>query len=181
MGAWRSYQVSVTFRAPLEFAYRWCTDYTPEDGRYAGEDRSLGLRRRIFLRRSRRVVFENLFNVGKGWGWERHVVTLAPLDRWRSLGKGNFQESTLSYRLKRLPRDRTQFLLRWRSRPTGLSSGPRASKKAVEAYVTGLWRRRARSLERDYRRTIGSPARPRRSGSDGRLVRTSGSASTNAA
>ena len=51
MGAWRKYYISVEFHVPLAFAYSWCTDYTPEDGKYAGEDKTLHLQRRIIEKR----------------------------------------------------------------------------------------------------------------------------------
>jgi len=158
VGGWRTYRVSLTFRAPLAFVYRWCTDYTPKDGRYSGEDRSLGLRRRIVRRSRRRVVFENVFDVGEGWGWERHVVSLSPPDRWRSVGKGNYQESVLDYRLTAMSPRRTKFTMRWRSRPTGSVARARVPRSAVEKYVAALWRRRARTLEREARRGTGVAA-----------------------
>lgn len=152
MAPWKRYRVSVEFDVPLAFAYRWCTDYTPEDGKYGGEDKTLHLQRRIIEKRGRRVVFENLYDEGKGWGWERHVVTLFPPRRWHCEGKGNHHESVLDYTLTALPRDRTRFNMRWRSRPVGPTAGRRPSAAVVEGYVAQLWRRRAKFLERDYRR-----------------------------
>ncbi|HYB03727.1 MAG TPA: hypothetical protein VED17_04650 [Nitrososphaerales archaeon] len=84
--SFRKYHVSVTIRAPLAFVYNWCTDYTPDDFKYGGE---VG-ERRILSRGTRRVVFENLYDVGKGWGWERHTVMLKPPDAWHSEGWGNY-------------------------------------------------------------------------------------------
>lgn len=160
MRRWKSYQVSVTFRAPLRFAYRWCTSYTSEDAKYGGEDRTIGLERRIIRRDSREVVFENLYRAGRGWGWERHVVTLHPPNRWHSEGKGNYQESVLDYELAELPGNRTRFNMRWRSRPIGLAKGRRASKELVEGYVARLWRLRAKALEHEYRKSHGEGERP---------------------
>lgn len=151
MSSWRSYRVSVEFRVPLSFAFRWCTDYTPEDGKYGGEDKTLNLQRRIIERSRRRVVFENLYDDGKGWGWERHVVTLHPPNRWHCVGRGNHGESVLDYSLTALSDRRTRFEMRWRSRPVGPDQGPRPTVNRVERYVTQLWKRRARFLERDYR------------------------------
>jgi hypothetical protein len=48
-----------------------------------------------------------------------------------------------------LSADVTKLDMRWRSRPTSLDR-ERPSKEAVEHFVTRLWRRRARALEREY-------------------------------
>lgn len=137
-------------RAPLSFVYRWCTDYTPGDGKCGGEDNTIHLKRRIIEDKHGRVVFENLFDVGRGWGWERHIVTLLPPNRWHSAGRGNYQESVLDYRLRPLSGDRTRFTIRWKSRPMGRSEGSRPSAASIEGYVEKLWKRRARALERAY-------------------------------
>jgi hypothetical protein len=150
----REYRVSLDFRAPLKFAYAWCTDYTPEDAAIAGEDKAFGLQRRIVMRTPRKVVFENLYDHGAGWAWERHTVTLSPPDRWHSDGFGNYHETHLDYRLTELPRGWTRFDMRWWSKPTGLSRGPRTAEAVVERFVLRLWRLRARALEHDYRRSV---------------------------
>jgi hypothetical protein len=140
----------MVLRAPLAFVYDWCTDYRPDDSKYSGEDKSIHLKRRIIERTSRRVVFENLYDRGRGWAWERHVVTLMPPDRWHSEGKGVYSESNLSYKLTELPRARTRLDIHWRSRPTEMEKGPRATKTAIEDFVRKLWLKRRRALEREY-------------------------------
>jgi hypothetical protein len=157
----REYHVSVVFRAPLQFAYAWCTDYSPDDVKIAREDKAFGLQRRILARSPRQVVFENLYNHGAGWGWERHTVTLTPPDHWHSDGYGNYHETHLDYRLTKLPGDRTRFDMRWWSKLTGLSRGTRSPKEVVERAVLRLWRLRARALERDYRKSLRKGRRKR--------------------
>jgi hypothetical protein len=67
----REYRISAVFRAPLRFAYNWCTDYIAGDPAIAGEYGAYGLQRRIILRSWNRAVFENLHDHGQGWAWER--------------------------------------------------------------------------------------------------------------
>src|SRR6266568_4225104 len=50
------YHITATFRVPLDFAFAWCTDYTPEDAGLEGE----AYQRKIIERSARRVVFEDL-------------------------------------------------------------------------------------------------------------------------
>lgn len=151
MAPWRHYHVVMTFDVPLPFAFRWCTEYTPQDPKDAREDRTIHMKRRIVERGPRRIVLENLYDVGKGWGWERHVVTISPPSRWHSEGFGNYHESILDYTLTALSPTRTRLDMRWKSRPTGLARGPRPAIHAVEAHVSELWAHRARALEREYR------------------------------
>jgi hypothetical protein len=162
MNPWRSYRVSTTFEVSLRFAYQWCTDYTPEDGRYGSEDLTIHLDRRIIRRDARHVIFENLYDVGNGWGWERHIVTLDPPNRWHCVGEGNYNKSILDYELTGLTEQRTKFNMHWRSKPIGLSEGPGPPKKVVEAYVAQLWRRRAKAMANDFRKTGKKGSRPRR-------------------
>jgi 2-polyprenyl-6-methoxyphenol hydroxylase-like FAD-dependent oxidoreductase len=149
----REYHVTVVFHAPLSFAYEWCTDYTPEDPAITGEDKAFGLQRRIVQRASDQVVFENIYDHGAGWAWERHTVSLRPPDRWHSNGYGNYHETHLDYHLSELPGNRTRFDLRWVSRPTGLATGTRSPRQTVERFVQRLWRLRGRALGRDYRKS----------------------------
>jgi hypothetical protein len=148
------YEIRATFRAPLDFVYRWCTDYTPQDGRYEKEEYD----RRI-LRRSRRdVTFEDLYDTKDGWYWARHVVRLLPPNRWRSESVGSHSAYSLDYRLSALPGNRTQLTLRARRRPDGIG-GKNPPKSQWERSVTASWRNFGRSLERDFRKTIGRRSR----------------------
>jgi hypothetical protein len=154
----RPYHASVVFRAPLPFVFAWCTDYTADDPKYAGEDRTIHLQRRIVERTARRVVFENLYDEGLGWAWERHVVTLRPPHRWHCDGRGSYFDVHLDYRLTALPGDRTKFEMEWSSSPNGSFRGRCPSRRAVEQWVEHLWGLRGRALEQEYRKSVGRGA-----------------------
>lgn len=143
-----SYEVRTILRAPLEFVYRWCTDYTAEDARYESET----YQRRILRRSPREVVYEDLENTRRGWVWARHVVRLLPPDRWCSDSVGSHRTIALDYRLSPLPGDRTLLVLRARRRPYGIG-GRNPAKSEWERSVGRSWARFARSLERDFRGT----------------------------
>jgi hypothetical protein len=164
----RSYHVTVVFRAPLPFAFAWCTDSSEDDPKYAGEDRSIHLQRRVIDRTARRVVFENLYDEGRGWARERHVVTLRPPDRWHGDGHGSYFDMNLDYRLTVLAGDRTRFTMEWSASPNALFRGRRASRRAVEGRVRHLGGRRARAMEREYRSTLPRTP-PKRSGGLGTM------------
>ena len=149
------YVVKARFRAPLEFVYRWCTDYTPEDARHEAE----AYERRILRRTSREVVYEDLADTPNGWAWSRHVVELDPPDHWHSRSVGSHRAIDLDYRLAPRADGGTELTLIARRRPTPVG-GRNASKAAWERSVAASWRLFARSLERDYRAAQAS-RRPR--------------------
>lgn len=141
------YIVHAEFDAPLDFVYRWCTDYTPDDARY--EDESY--QRRILRRSREEVVYEDLEETRGGWVWARHVVRLLPPDRWHSDSIGSHREIRLDYRLSRLPQGRTRLTLTARRRRAGIG-GKNPSKSQWETSVSKSWVKLGRALERDYRR-----------------------------
>jgi hypothetical protein len=143
-----TYQVRAEFRAPLEFVYRWCTDYTATDARYEGE----GYQRRILQRSRRTVVYEDLDEIQRGWYWSRHVVRLMPPDRWHSDSVGSHREIALDYRLSRLPGGRTRLVLTGRRRPYGVG-GKNPPKAEWERSVGEAWVKFGRALERDFRKS----------------------------
>ncbi len=143
-----TYEVTRTFRAPLEFVYTWCTDYTPDDARHEGEK----YERQIIRRSPREVIYEDLEGSKDGWFWTRHVVRLLPPNRWHSDSVGSHRAYSLDYRLTRLPGNRTQLILRARRRPYGIG-GKNPPKAAWERSVATSWKRFARVLERDYRKS----------------------------
>jgi hypothetical protein len=140
-------RIRATFRVPLDFAFAWCTDYTPQDGALEGES----YERKILERTPRRVVFEDLEETDSGWIWSRDVVTLRPPDRWHMEGVGNRRDVIADYRLLRLPDGRTQLELRWWRWPK--PPGKKISRTQREADAIRAWKRFGAAMERDYRRS----------------------------
>lgn len=149
-GGWPrpTYYVRAEFRAPLDFVYRWCTDYRADDAKYESE----AYQRRILQRSPHRVVYEDLEDTKQGWFWSRHVVRLMPPNRWHSDSVGSHREVSLDYRLSRLPGGRTQLLLKAHRRPYGVG-GKNPPKSRWERSVGQSWVRFGRALERDFRRS----------------------------
>jgi hypothetical protein len=141
------YRIHVIFRAPLKFAFAWCTDYTPEDARLEGEK----YERRIIKRTSRQVVFEDLEDTKDGWIWSRDVVALRPPNRWHMKGLGSRADVTADYLLSSLPDGRTRLDLRWRRTPRVRVAKP-LTKAEREASTLRAWKRFGSAMERDYAR-----------------------------
>lgn len=142
------YRIRVSFGVPLEFAFAWCTDYSPEDANLEGES----YQRKVIERTSGRVIFEDLEEAEDGWVWGRDVVTLLPPNRWHMDGVGNRRDVTADYTLSSLPDGRTRFDLRWRRQPK-VPERKRLTKVEREASAMRAWKRFAAAMERDYRRS----------------------------
>ncbi len=142
------YRIEVTFRAPLRFVYRWCTDYRRDDAAREGEKYT----RRVVERTKGRVVFEDIEPDEAGWFWTRHVVRLIPPYRWHMDGWGNRRHVTADYRLAPVGKNRTRLELRWRRRPS-LLKFTRIPKSVGERSSRLGWANFRRELERDYRRS----------------------------
>lgn len=140
------YRIRVSFRVPLDFAFAWCTDYTPEDAKLEGES----YERKIVERTSGRVVFEDLEETKDGWIWSRDAVTLHPPNRWHMDGLGSRSDVTADYVLSSLPDGRTQLDLRWRRRPR-MPVAKKVTKAEREESTTRAWNRFGAAMERDYR------------------------------
>jgi hypothetical protein len=151
----RVYQIRQTFRVPLPFAYRWCTDYTPDDGELAGDAH----RRRILSRSGRRVVYETLYDYPEGWFWSRQTVTLHPPNRWTATADGNYRTWDLVYTLKPLGKELTEFTLRGVRTPVGLGK-KNPSQRAMKAELHEMWRNFGKAMRADYLRSVSASARP---------------------
>jgi len=142
----RAYSIRTTFRAPLSFAFRWCTDYSEDDPRLEKER----FQRRVLSRTSRHVVFEDLYDTPDGWSWTRYTVTRHPPNRWHADAVGSHRAWSLNYTLRELKDGRTELTLRGVRTPTPLG-GENPSKAAMEGELRSLWRNLGAALEFDYR------------------------------
>ncbi len=140
-------RVEVEFDVPLEFAFKWCTDYTPQDAALEGESYT----RKVVERSARRVVFEDLEEGESGWIWARDVVTLRPPNRWHMESIGSHRTATADYTLTKLPDGRTGFELRWWRTPTSIGKKiPRAQR---EKETTEAWKKFAKAMKEDYQKS----------------------------
>jgi hypothetical protein len=153
------YSVRLALRVPLGYAYRWCTDFRPDDALREG----MAFERRILRRSARRVVFEDLWWKPDGWRWRRHEVTLFPPDRWHSDSVGNERDAANDYCLTAVSDDRTRLEIRVRRRPASRAPA-QPSKRSFEAELLKEWRGFARALEMDFaavsRRRSSKPCSP---------------------
>lgn len=138
-------RVQVEFDVPLDFAFAWCTDYTPQDAALEGESYT----RKVVERSGRKVIFEDLEETESGWVWARDIVTLRPPNRWHLESNGSHRDVTGDYVLTKLPGGRTRFELRWWRQPHG--PGKKIPRAQREKETTKAWEKFAKAMERDYR------------------------------
>ncbi|MGA8302546.1 MAG: hypothetical protein WA691_04730 [Thermoplasmata archaeon] len=140
------YEIRRTFNVPADFAYRWCTDFTPEDGKLSQGENS----RQILRRSSRRVVYEDLYPSPNGWMWSRQTVTLHPPNRWTAVAEGNYRHWDLVYTLRSLGEERTEFTLHGVRRPQFMSQ-QNPSQRTLNAELHAMWRNYGIAMEKEYR------------------------------
>lgn len=139
------YKIRQVFRVPLPFAFGWCTDFSTEDGRLAGD----GHQRRLLSRRGRTIIYETLYEEPQGWSWSRQTVRLHPPDRWTARAEGNYRTWDLVYTLRALDDDSTEFRFWGRRRPVGLGA-KNPSQKAMKDELTKMWQNFGKAMEREY-------------------------------
>ena len=144
----RVYEFRLRFRAPLPFAYAWCTDFTPDDPALRGEE----FTRRILATKPRHVTFEDLYDEPSGWMWSHYVVTLRPPRRWHAEAVGSHRTWSIDYELSERPGGSTEFWFRGVRRATALA-GKNPPKARLERELRAMWRKFGRALEKDYRKT----------------------------
>jgi hypothetical protein len=140
------YEIRRTFNVPLDFAYRWCTDFTAHDGRLSKEGNS----RQILRRSSRLVVYEDLYPSPDGWMWSRQTVTLRPPNQWTAVADGNYRRWELVYTLRSLDENRTEFTLRGERRPQFMSQ-KNPSHRQMEGELHHMWKNFGTAMEKDFR------------------------------
>ncbi len=144
------FRLEATFDAPPDFAFRWCTDYSPEDPHIERDD----YERRILARGPRRVLYQDLGPQGKGWFLNTQTVTLRPPGAWHAESVGTYRTWSIDYAVRPVADGRSRFTFDGVRRPTPLAgAGPKRSE--VEANLRTLWGRFGRALARDYRRSGG--------------------------
>ena len=149
-----TYEIKQTFRAPADFAFGWCTDFTERDRKLQGEKGS----RKIIRKDSHGVVYEDLTPSPNGWVWSRQTVTLKPPHRWLAVAIGNYRTWNLNYSVRDLPGGRSEFTLRGKRVATPLG-GKNPPKAVLEKELHVMWRNLGRALERDYRSSLRKKSR----------------------
>lgn len=139
----KTYNVTTVFEAPLNYVYRWCTDYREDDNLITG-----GLARRHFVEKTKNCVAWITHTSKEGREIENiRTVTLSPPNKWRVAGYGEELNEVGTYVLKPLGKKRTQLKMKFVISYKSAQPEPKAS---WESRVSGNWLKYRAALERDY-------------------------------
>jgi hypothetical protein len=143
----KTYKVSKTFKAPLDFCFAWCTDFRADDNKMTGSK----TRRRFLERTRRRFVWVATYKEGSKTVEGIRVVWLKPPDAWHLDTCGDGREIG-DYKLTPVGR-RTRLDMVFRvtyddpKKAEGVREWVRGTKREWDAF--------GRFLEADYKASGG--------------------------
>ena len=143
----KTYKVSETFKAPLDFCFAWCTDFRPDDYKMTGSK----TRRRFLERSRRRFVWVATHREGSRTVEGIRAVWLKPPDAWHLDSCGDGREIG-DYKLTpRGRRTRLDMVFRVTyddpKKAEGVREWVRETKREWDAF--------GKYLEADFRASVG--------------------------
>jgi len=141
-----SIHVTKIINAPLQFAYKWCTDFREDDNKITGSKNE----RRILQKNRKRVVYVTTYfpkpetsKVGV------NLVTLHPPNSWHLEFVGEEDDEEGDYHLTRLGTRKTRLDMRFQEKYKVRNAPTQAEDKK---HTEEIWDKYAAALERDYSR-----------------------------
>ena len=142
-----TYGSSQTFKAPLDFVFRWCTDFREDDGEMIGSKA-----KRTFLEKtSKRVIWVVEYKEDGRVQQGIRVVWLHPPDSWNLDTCGDHREIG-EYVLS--PKGKNKTRLDMKFKVSYDSKEDVSDKKKWEKEVAEEWQTFADHLEKDYRESM---------------------------
>ena len=142
-----SYKASQIFRAPLEFVFRWCTDFREDDGEMVGEKE-----KRTFLERTpRRIIWVDEYKEKGKKNEGFRVVWLCPPNAWYLDTCGDMREIG-EYVLS--PKGKNKSRLDMKFDITYESKDDIPDRKKWQKDVDEEWATFASYLEKDYKDSL---------------------------
>ncbi len=139
----KTYNLSLDFEAPLNFVYRWCTDYREDDLKILGSK----VKRHIISKSRTRAAWINHFVINDMEVENVRIVTLNPPSKWSVLGLGEDLDEEGHYVLKTVGKNRTRLTMTFKVK---YKSAPVENKRAWEGQLAEEWDKYRTVLEQDY-------------------------------
>lgn len=140
-------RVLKTINAPIKFVYNWCTDFSEGDPKLTGSTR----KRVIMDKTSKRAVYVSMSAEGSGsTPISVYFVKLKPPNAWHLDMYNPDRTETAEYRLKPLPKSKTQIRIDFKSswkHPEKSESDDELAKRMNEH-----WEKYVKALEEEYSR-----------------------------
>jgi len=151
------YKLSATFDAPLEYVFKWCTDFREDDNKMIGSK----TQRTILEKSPERVIWRVRYKDGKDWAEGVRAVWLHPPNSWTLDTCGDGREVG-EYKLKPLGKKKTRLDMKFVV--TYDSKDEVEDKDEWEEDGVKHWKIYRKALEADYEagRPADGSAKPRK-------------------
>ena len=141
----RTYHVTKVLNAPLNFAFKWCTDYRSSDPKITGS----GNKRKILEKTKARVIYTVGYKSGERSLNAVNIVTLNPPRSWHLDSRGEEDDEVGDYKLSSLGPSKTKldmkFTEEWKTQDY-------PSNTEYIKQIHDVWSKYAAALEKDYRK-----------------------------
>ncbi len=145
----QKYKLSETFNAPLDYVFKWCTDFREDDNKMVGSKTE----RKMLEKSPERVIWRVRYKDGKGYAEGVRAVWLQPPNSWTLDTCGDGREVG-EYKLKALGKSKTRLEMKFVV--TYDSKDEVEDKEEWEADGVKHWKIYKKALEADLK--AGRPA-----------------------
>lgn len=140
-----SYTITMKIKAPLDYAFKWCTDFDEGDTKITQSDSN----RVLIEKKTDRVIYVMLAENDGNTRGRAYIVRLKPPNSWNMKAYGNGSDSTGEYKLTRISPDLTKLTVTFAHNFYDVAAMPAKSKKKLDSQAT--WNKYISALETDYR------------------------------
>lgn len=140
-----SVTVSRIIRAPLAFAYAWCTDFREDDSQISGQQRRVAILERT---PSRFIMSTKSESHGRTVTAAR-IVTLKPPNAWHLDWIGDEHDETADYKLAQVDTGTTRLNMAFKVHH---KTSTAQTKRMFVDEVNSVWDKYVAALENDYQK-----------------------------
>jgi hypothetical protein len=137
--------ITKEIRAPIDFAYAWCTDFRADDPKINGSSSE----RIILEKRSDKAVFCAVMKDEKGNTKGRaYIVRLRPPNTWSVKAYGNGFDTTGQYKLTKITEGSTKLSITFEHSYYDFEAVPTEREKKLDSEKS--WEKYVSALESDF-------------------------------
>ena len=140
----RTYTLTKTIKAPIQFTFDWCTDFREDDYRLTDSS----FRRTMYNRSGDKVVYVDEEEVDGEIRKTKSEVSLFPPNRWVLYAEGDVEDEAGEYRLEAKDKSTTVLNMTFR---VSHKRKPIPSKVKWEKDSNTFWDKLVIALEMEYK------------------------------
>lgn len=139
-------EVSKTIKAPLWYAYDWCTDFRETDPQITGSKSQ----RRVLHKTKKKAIYVQIYEGADGKEKVAvDIVTLKPPTSWHLDYFGEEDDETGEYRLKKLGENKTRLDMVFKEKWKNIAKIPSIEEQIRSTNET--WDKYVAALEKEYK------------------------------